>query len=249
MMEQFCRLRWAFVCLFTGVIVGSAMSGPLLPPLPDTPSTPGVAGESKLANDKRAGDFIRVDWIVQDATPFGHPGAFAYLYQIENTTTTGEKIRSFNVAFSVSGSHTITAGVLDGDNLDSATSYHAAHNDSTFPNLATETEPSPGFLRPSSLLYYDVDISSTGVSWNINAPPGLRLDPGYQSITFFIIDLRPPMYGNAVAVDSFTTWETGPTSILGHIGDPVPVPSPEPAGVLLLAVGLGMGVFFVRRRH
>lgn len=253
MMEQFCRLRWAFVCLFTGVIVGSAMSGPLLPPLPNTPSTPGVAGESKLANLSVANDFIQVDWIVQDAAPFGFPGAFAYLYQIENTTTTGEGIRSFNVAFSVSATHTLAAGVLDGDNLDLATAFHAAHNADNFSNLGAspppaETEPSPGTLSPASAGNYSVAVVRTGVSWNITGTPS-NIGPGLQSITFFIIDLRPPMYGMAVAQDSGTQWRTGETLITGQIGDPVPVPSPEPAGVLLIAVGLGMGVFFIRRRH
>ncbi|MER3502171.1 MAG: hypothetical protein C4295_12040, partial [Candidatus Fervidibacterota bacterium] len=231
MMEQFCRLRWAFVCLFTGVIVGSAMSGPLLPPLPNTPSTPGVAGESKLANVSVADDFIRVDWIVQDAEPFGFPGAFAYLYQIENTTTTREVIRSFNVVFSVSATHTLKAGVLDGDNLDLATAFHDAHNADNFSNLGAspppaETEPSPGTLSPASASNYDVETSPTGVSWNISP----SIPPGSQSITFFIIDLRSPMYGKAVAQDKGMNWKTGETLISGQIGDPVPVPSPEPAG-------------------
>jgi len=251
MMEQFCRLRWAFVCLFTGVIVGSAMSGPLLPPLPNTPSTPGVAGESKLANVSVAGDFIRVDWIVQDAAPFGFQGAFAYLYQIENTTTTPEGIFSFNVAFSVSATHTLAKGVLEGDNLDLATAFHAAHNATTFANLGAspppaEMEPSPGTLSPASASNYSVFGTPTGVKWNLI---DTHIPPGSQSITLYIIDLRPPMYGIAVAQNSGTQWKTGETLISGQIGDPVPVPSPEPAGVLLLAVGLGMGVFFIRRRH
>jgi hypothetical protein len=247
------RLRGLAVALMTvGLMVGlgaRSFAGPLLPPLPNTPSSPGVAGESKLAEILTAGDFIRIDWIVQDATPFGFPGFFAYLYQIENTTGTQEGIRSFNVSFRTSP-QTI-AGVLNGDNLDSATAFHVAHNAATFPNLGApppaEVEPNSGTLNPSSAASYSVFISPTGVSWNIN---DANIPPGSQSITLFIIDPRSPMYGVGAAQDSGKQWRTGPTLVIGQFGDPVPVPSPEPATLVLLSLGLGiMGIVgFLHRR-
>jgi len=221
-----------------GLMVGlgaRSFAGPLLPPLPNTPSSPGVAGESKLAEITTPNDYIRIDWIVQDAAPFGFPNFFAYLYQIENTTGTGEGIRSFNVSFSTSP--LTIAGVLDGDNLDN---IH---------NLAGEVEPIPGTIDPSDADNYDVFISPTGVSWNIivgNIPIG-NIPKGSQSITLFIIDPRPPMYGVGVAQNSGKQWRTGQTLVQGQFGDPVPVPSPEPATLVLLSLGLGI-VGFLRRR-
>lgn len=238
------------VLAVAGLVAGlsaRSFAGPLLPPLPTTPGSPAVAGESKLAEVATAGDFIRIDWIVQDAAPFGFPGFFAYLYQIENTTGTGEGIRSFNVAFNTG--QTITAGVLGGDDLDVNTGYHFGHNNSNFANLGApppppETEPSPGTPNPSSAGAYNVFISPTGVSWNINVG---HIPPGYESITLYIIDPRPPMYGPGVAQNSFKQWRTGPTFIAGQFGDPVPVPSPEPATLALLFLGMGL-IGFMRRR-
>ncbi|MFA0781507.1 MAG: hypothetical protein RJAPGHWK_003037, partial [Candidatus Fervidibacter sp.] len=75
------RLRGLVVALMTvGLMVGlgaRSFAGPLLPPL--QPPFP-VAGESKLAEITTPNDYIRIDWIVQDAAPFGFSG-FAYLYQ------------------------------------------------------------------------------------------------------------------------------------------------------------------------
>ena len=234
------RLRGLVVALMTvGLMVGlgaRSFAGPLLPPLPNTPPFPVVAGESKLAEIITPNDFIRIDWIVQDATPFGFPNFFAYLYQIENTTGTGEGIRSFNVSFSTSPS--TIAGVLDGDNLD------AAHTAANFPNLGSEVEPIHGTINPSDANNYSVFISPTGVSWNIN---NANIPPGSQSITLFIIDPRPPMYGMGVAQDSGKQWRTGQTLVQGQYGDPVPVPSPEPATLVSLSLGLGI-VGFLRRR-
>ena len=253
------RLRGLVVALMTvGLMVGlgaRSFAAPLLPPLPNTPSSPGVAGESKLAEITTPNDFIRIDWIVQDAAPFGFPGFFAYLYQIENTTGTGEGIRSFNVSFSTSPfTSPSTAGAKGGDNLDSESSYHAAHTAANFSNLGP-LPPLPedgdaGPINPSDADNYDVFISPTGVSWNIivvgNNPIG-NIPSGSQSITLFIIDPRPPVYGVAVAQNSGKQWRTGPTLVPGQFGDPVPVPSPEPATLVLLSLGLGI-VGFLRRR-
>lgn len=250
------RLRVPVLVAVVGLLSAYAVSAPLLPPLPTTPSSPGVAGESKLAELRTTpADYIRIDWIVQDATPFGFSGFFAYLYQIENTTGTPEGIRSFNVAFGTSAQ--TTAGVLDGDNLDLATAFHAAHDALTpsFSNLGPpgpETEPSPGTLNPSSASSYSVAISPTGVSWNINVTGGIP--KGNQGITFFIIDPRPPMYGVAAAQDSGKQWATGPTLSPpfgpGVFGDPVPVPSPEPSTLALLTVGVGIYCLtMIRRRY
>lgn len=244
------RLRVPVLVAVVGLLSAYAVSAPLLPPLPTTPSSPGVAGESKLAElSTTPADYIRIDWIVQDATPFGFPGFFAYLYQIENTTGTIEGIRSFNVSFGTSAQ--TTAGVLNNDNLDTLTGFHAAHDAATFPNLGgapAETEPSPGTLNPSAAGSYSVAISSTGVSWNINVAGGIP--KGNQGITFFIIDPRPPMYGVAVAQDSGKQWRTGPTLLAGVFGDPVPVPSPEPSTLALLTVGVGIYCLtMIRRRY
>ncbi|MFA0761123.1 MAG: hypothetical protein HZLCBSQH_001227 [Candidatus Fervidibacterota bacterium] len=244
------RLRGLVVALMTvGLMVGlgaRSFAAPLLPPLPNTPPFPVVAGESKLAEIITPNDFIRIDWIVQDATPFGFPNFFAYLYQIENTTGTGDGIRSFNVSFSTSP--LTIAGVLGGDNLDSVSAFHAAHTAANFPNLGppppAEVEPIPGTINPSNANDYSVFISPTGVSWNIN---NANIPPGSQSITLFIIDPRPPMYGMGVAQDSGKQWRTGQTLVPGQFGDPVPVPSPEPATLVLLSLGLGI-VGFLRRR-
>ena len=229
------RLRGLVVALMTvGLMVGlgaRSFAGPLLPPLLSFP----VAGESKLAEITTPNDYIRIDWIVQPAPSGFPPDWFIYLYQIENTTGTLEGIRSFNVSFSTSP--LTIAGVLDGDNLDN---IH---------NLAGEVEPIPGTIDPSDADNYDVFISPTGVSWNIivgNIPIG-NIPKGSQSITLFIIDPRPPMYGVGVAQNSGKQWRTGQTLVQGQFGDPVPVPSPEPATLVLLSLGLGI-VGFLRRR-
>ncbi len=213
-----------------------AWAGPLLPPLPQTPSFPGVAGESALGNVFAPGDYIRVDWIVQDAAPFGFSGFFAYLYQLENTSTTGEGIRSFNVAFNTG--MIVAVGVLDGDDLDTNTLVHQGHNAGNFSNLGPETEPSPGVPNPPSIGNYDILVSPTGVSWNLKNQ--VNIPKGYESITFFIIDPRPPMYGIATAINTGTVWSS-------LRGDPVPVPSPEPATLILLSLGMGL-MGFLRRR-
>jgi len=203
------RLRGLVVALMTvGLMVGlgaRSFAGPLLPPL--QPPFP-VAGESKLAEVITPNDYIRIDWIVRDAAPFGFPDDwFAYLYQIENTTGTLEGIRSFNVSFSTSP-FTIAAGVLHEDNLDGVSVFHVAHTAANFPNLAAEVEPNPGTINPSDADNYDVFISPTGVSWNIK---GTKIPSGSQSITLFIIDPRPPMYGMGAAQDSAKQWRTGQT--------------------------------------
>lgn len=212
-----------------------SFAAPLLPSFPSVWSpNQMIAGQSKLVNPGDINDYINVDWIVfYDADGiWGHPGSFVYMYQLENTAGSSA-IRAFNVKYGGTGVSD-EIGIKAGD-LDVDTALWLGHNTTNFANL--NEPPSPKETEPGG--------SPQGIPTNYNA---LRLldsvsfttiDIGItrESLVLYIIDPRPPMYGEAKAQDG-TTWWGMVTLLDTTYGDPVPVPSPEPQVALLLLAGL-----------
>lgn len=212
-----------------------SFAAPLLPSFPSVWSpNQMIAGQSKLVNPLSApnnfNDFINVDWIVfYDADGiWGYPGSFVYMYQLENTAGSSA-IRAFNVKYGgtgVSDEVGIKAGDLDVNNLP----LWLGHNTTNFANLNDETEPggSPqGIPANYNALRLLDSVSFTTIDIGITQ----------ESLVLYIIDPRPPMYGEARAQDGANWW--GMVTFLGTTyGDPVPVPSPEPQVALLLLAGL-----------
>jgi len=224
-----------------------SFAGPLLPSfeLNWWLTNPVKAGQSQLVNPSNpAGDYINVDWLViyDEAGVWGHPGSFVYLYQLENTAGSSS-IRAFNVTY-YNPFFSNEVGIKAGD-LDDNTALWTGHNSGNFGNLGSpptpaETEPGGGpqgvpdnydaLQLPGSVSFTTVGIGIT-----------------QESLVLYIIDPRPPVYGEARAQDGATWWgkvTVGPITY----GDPVPVPSPEPTTIVLLAMGV-IGTVALRNRR
>lgn len=209
-----------------------------------------IAGQSKLVNpSKPTTDYINVDWIVlyDEVGVWGYAGAFVYMYQLENTAGSSG-IRAFNVAFGGAKAYVKELGVVKGD-LDANTSLWKGHNKDNFVNLGDSVQP-PKETEPT----YGPVGTEDDYDWSFSDPDSVSftgkgvfvISPGYQSIVLYIVDPRPPMYGQALAQDRTSWW--GMVTLEGKTyGDPVPVPSPEPSVTVLLLASL-MGALWRRIR-
>jgi len=207
-------------------------------PIPSLPLNVTAMGESDIMSFTN-NDGINIDWIVQDATSLGFAGAFAYLFQIENTSGFLGSISTVVDVMTISLPHSnglgiLAAGDIAGDNLDLATAIHAAHDPSVDPILTGEEE---GFtFQDTGLLGGVANVSDDNVTWHL----ATSLLQGNQSQTLYFVHRQPPQYGNASAQNHVppSPWaSTSPGS------DPVPVPVPLPAAIwAALPLFGGMGV-------
>jgi hypothetical protein len=212
------------LCLALALCAGRSQAGPI----PGSPSPVPSAGESILTSSFTVGSSVNIDWevIPTTGTAFS-PGLYAYLYQIENTSLSGVDIYSVSLPNAGSFNSIISAGVLGGDNLDTLTANHPAHDAATFPILATEQE---GFaLQGLTSVNTSLDPNDDTVTWTFNP-----LAPGSQSTTLYFLSTQPPTYGNATSQDHIPP---SPWTSLGPGAQPVPVPVPEPASIVFLALG------------
>jgi hypothetical protein len=233
-MRTLSRLWMAAVA--TMLMAGAVFAGPI----PSSPGPPFPSfGESDLASFTTLGNVVRVDWIVlDDATAFGFPGLFAYLYQVENVS--GVDIDTFTVTFPagvVPAAEVPAFGVLAGDDLDVATGFHPAHN------IVGELSEPPLGNAPSSTNVNVVGGFVANITWTWTSPNLLLA--GTQSPTLFFITSFPPVYGVGGASNS---QPPSPWGSLAPGGQPVPVPSPEPTTALLLIGALMVGASVCRRR-
>lgn len=233
-MRTLSRLWMAAVA--TMLMAGAVFAGPI----PSSPGPPFPSfGESDLASFTTPGNVVRVDWIVMDASTFGFPGLFAYLYQVENVS--GIYIDTFTVTFPagvVPAVEVVAFGVLAGDDLDVATVFHPAHN------IAGElSEPTTLGNAPSSTSVNVVGGFVTDITWTWTSPN--LLAPNTESPTLYFITSFPPVYGVGAASNATPP---SPWNSLAPGGQPVPVPSPEPTTALLLIGALMVGASVCRRR-
>jgi hypothetical protein len=240
-MRTLSRLWMAAVA--TMLMAGAVFAGPI----PSSPGPPFPSfGESDLASFITPGNVVRVDWIVMDASTFGFPGLFAYLYQVENVS--GVYIDTFTVTFPagvVPAVEVVAFGVLAGDDLDVATTFHPAHSP---PNIFGELSELPLGNAPSSTSVNVVGGFVTDITWTWTSTDqggfGL-LAPNTQSPTLYFITSFPPVYGVGAASNATPP---SPWNSLAPGGQPIPVPSPEPTTALLLIGALMVGASVCRRR-
>jgi len=206
----------------TGVLTGSVVASPL----PVGPLVGTVMGESDIHSFILLSDEVGIDWIVMDAAQagLGPSGAFAYLYQIENTSDqTGVNLLTVSTSAG-GGSGILSAGDLRLDDLDLDTGFHVAHDASVDVALSGEEE---------GLRFHDVgstaivDPGGDNVTWHLSQPLGI----GQESQTLYFVHQQGPVYGHA-GVSPLAWATTAPGS------DLVPVASiPEPASFVLLVLG------------
>jgi len=240
-MRTLSRLWMAAVA--TMLMAGAVFAGPI----PSSPGPPFPSfGESDLASFTTLGNVVRVDWIVMDATAFGFPGLFAYLYQVENVS--GVDIDTFTVTFPagvVPAVEVANFGVLSGDDLDAETGFHPAHSS---PNIVGELSELPLGNAPSSTNINVVGGFVANITWTWTSEEsggsGLLI-AGTESPTLFFITSLPPVYGVGGASNS---QPPSPWGSLAPGGQPIPVPSPEPTTALLLIGALMVGASVCRRR-
>lgn len=228
-MKQHEFVVWVAFPLLLVTTVAPSFAGSI----PSAPLVPPVAGESHLTSFIIGPlSKINVDWwvIPTTGTPFPDD-AFAYLYQIENTTTSG--VDAFSITLSPGAASSLLAyGVLPGDDLDVASAYHPAH-------LVGGEEESLPFV-PLSSVSTTINLSDDTISWTFN-PMGF----GEQSDTLFFVSTDPPIYGNGVAQNSIPP---SPWGTLAPGADPLPIPAPpdsivvpEPSSALLALLAIAFG--------
>jgi len=220
-MKRYFIAAVGVVCA-AGVFTGSAVASPL----PAGPLVGTVMGESDIHSFIQLSDEVGIDWMVMDAAQagLGPAGAFAYLYQIENTSNLSE-VNLLTVSTSAgSGSGILSAGDLSLDDLDLDTGFHRAHDASVDAILSGEEE---------GLRFRDVgstamiDSARDNVTWHLSQ----TLKIGQESQTLYFVHRQGPVYGHA-GVSPFAWATTAPGS------DQVPVPAiPEPASLALLILG------------
>jgi hypothetical protein len=225
--------RAFFLCLLGALCAGRVQAGPI----PPSPSPVPSAGESLLTSSFIAGNAVNIDWevIPVSGTAFGQ-GTYAYLYQIENTSTSGVDIFSVSLPSAVSFNSIVAIGSLANDSLDTLTAFHPAHNASTFPILATEFEPAA--TQNLTNVNANLNAGDDTATWSFNP-----LAQGFQSTTLYFLSTQPPVYGLATLQDHIPP---SPWTSLGPNAQQVPVPVPEPTSVVLLGLGV-LGLVGVRR--
>ncbi len=121
-----------FLCLVVALCAGPLAAGPI----PASPSPVPSAGESLLTSSFVNNSSVNVDWEVIPTTGTAFAGGlYAYLYQIENTSTSGVDIFSVSIPAGAIGS-ILGAGVLANDDLDTLTAFHPAQRRWQFPRAA-----------------------------------------------------------------------------------------------------------------
>ena len=231
-------LSWLWMTAVVTMLMARAVFAGPIPPSPAPPSF----GESDLTSFTTPGSVVRVDWMVIDASGFGFPGLFAYLYQVENVS--GIDLDLFTVTFPagvVPVDEVVSAGIFTTDDLDEETSYHPPHDIS-----GEISEPTLGNAPKNvSIDVMGGFVSNISWTWVIEPQSYDLLKTGTESPTLYFICSFPPTYGVGGANNSTPP---SPWNSLATGGQPVPVPSPEPATVLLLIGALMTGAIVCRRR-
>jgi len=229
-------LSWLWMTAVVTMLMARAVFAGPIPPSPAPPSF----GESDLTSFTTPGSVVRVDWMVIDASGFGFPGLFAYLYQVENVS--GIDLDLFTVTFPagvVPVGEVVSVGILIGDDLDVATSYHPPHDT---PNISGEITELPLGNAPINVSTDVMGGFVSNITWTWAKD---LLITGTESPTLYFICSLPPTYGVGGASNAMPP---SPWTSLAPGGQPVPVPSPEPATVLLLIGALMTGAIVCRRR-
>jgi len=219
--------------------MASTAMGSAIPPSLIIP----VMGESEVFSFVQ-NDHVTIDWMVIDAGPMGlgPSGAFAYLFQIENTSANG-MVNALSITLPAGAdAGIISVGEFTGDDLDLATGFHPAHDVSVDPVLSTEGEGLT-FRQVNST----VSMDNGNITWQFASRSLLA---GEESQTLFFVHPDPPKYGNATINGGPVNPAPWATTAPGSDQVPVPNVIPEPASLALLAVGAAfLGMPRVRRRN
>lgn len=230
------RLKEILALVSVSAVLGTASAGPI-PATPAVPPGGASVGESLLTSFAvGAQSALNVDWMVLDVTASFGFSAYAYLYQLENTTAVN--IDVFTVTMQAGAIATIFQSGSLNDDLDVAGPGHPAHDVAAFPALAGEADPF-GLQQLTSVLT-TLNPQDNTVTWAFDP-----LQTTCESTLLYFISRMPPTYNLAVAHDGTPP---SPWGSAAPGGQPVPVPVPEPSSIAAVASGV-VALAALRRRR